>query len=70
MSALKVNFERLSRFFDSCEQKAFKEDLRPMGALFVKDNQVIVVVDNETSDKQFIECCDALVKEYHNPTKH
>lgn len=64
-----LNFERLVRFFKSAKQIAFKYDLKPMGALFVKDDQVIVCVDNEVSDEQFIECMDALVKQYRNNKK-
>jgi hypothetical protein len=61
-----INFERLTRFFHAAKQMAFKYNLKPMGALFVKDNQVIVCVDNEVSDEQFIECLEGLIKEYKN----
>jgi hypothetical protein len=64
--SITLNFERLVRFFQSAKQMAFKYDLKPMGALFVKDNQVVVCVDNEVSDEQFIECLEALVKQYKN----
>jgi len=59
-----INIERLTRFFQAAKQMAFKYNLKPMGALFVKDNQVVVCVDNEVSDQQFIECLEALIKQY------
>jgi len=59
-----LNHERLTRFFDANEKMAFGQDLKPMGALYVKDNQVLVCVDNEVTDEQFIECLDSIVKEH------
>ena len=59
-----LNHERLNRFFHANETMAFEQDLKPMGALYVKGNQVFVCVDNEVTDEQFIECLDTLVKEH------
>lgn len=62
--SITLNFERLARFFQSAKKMAFKYDLKPMGALFVKDNQVVVCVDNEITDEQFIACLEALIKQH------
>ena len=59
-----LNHERLTRFFHANETMAFGQDLKPMGALYVKDNQVLVCVDNEVTDEQFIKCLEALVTEH------
>jgi hypothetical protein len=64
------NHERLVRFFHANETMAFGQDLKPMGALYVKDNQVLVCVDNEVTDEQFIGCLEALVKEYKKNPKN
>ena len=64
------NHERLVRFFHANETMAFGQDLKPMGALYVKDNQVLVYVDNEVTDEQFIKCLEALVKEYKKNPKN
>jgi tRNA(Arg) A34 adenosine deaminase TadA len=67
MSIIKLNAEKIKRFINDASKLAYKQDLKPMGAIFVKDNnEVIVCVDNECSDKTFIDCLQALVKQHKN----
>jgi len=65
MSRLILNIEKLKRFFKSAEALAYQNDLRPMGALFVRNNnEVIVSIDHECSDETFIDCMRTLVNDY------
>jgi len=67
MTIIKVNAEKIKRFLKDASKLAYHRDLKPMGAIFVKDNnEVVVCVDNECSDKAFIECLQALVKQHNN----
>ena len=65
-----LNHEKLKRFFHSAEKAAFINDWQPAGAIFVKDgNEVVVIVDNDFSDAQFIEILQALVNQHKQQLK-
>ena len=65
MPIIKVNADKIKRFLKEASTLAYHKDLKPMGAIFVRDNnEVVVCVDNECSDKNFIDCLEALVKQY------